>query len=152
MAASAGSATLRLWAARPIALSKQADQPAASSCSGLVPLPAPPGVDSLTSRCPSELRAMPWSRPPVVRTMAVYNSLSPCACARSGASWVMAHSFLVQAWRHCRSALGGDVDDGLRKSLRGFLRQVVPDAARDQPVHILAGEFVCIGAGLRVGR
>jgi hypothetical protein len=31
----------------------------------------------------------------------------------------------------CRSTFGGDVDDSLRKGLRGFLWQIVPDAARD---------------------
>ncbi len=45
---------------------KQTDQPAASSCSGFVPRPGPPGTDSLTSRRPSLLRADPLSRPPVV--------------------------------------------------------------------------------------
>jgi len=43
---------------------KQAGQPAANSCSGLVPLPAVPGVESLMSRRPSELRDAPPSRPP----------------------------------------------------------------------------------------
>ena len=43
----------------------QVDQPAAKSCSGLVPAPAAPGEVRSTSRRPSELRAAP-SRPPVV--------------------------------------------------------------------------------------
>jgi hypothetical protein len=34
-----------------------------------------------------------------------------------------------------------NVDDGLGKGLRSFLRQIVPDAARDGPVLVLAGEF-----------
>src|SRR5271166_5225329 len=46
----------------------------------------------------------------------------------------------------------GDVDDSLCKGLRCFLRQVVPDAARDESVHVLAGEFGGIGAGLRMRR
>lgn len=54
-----------LRAAIAIAPSKQADQPAAKSCSGLVPSPGPPGVESLMSSLPSELREEP-SRPPVV--------------------------------------------------------------------------------------
>ena len=49
---------------------KQADQPAASSCSGLVPVPAEPGGESLMSRRPSELRDSP-SRPPVVWVLPV---------------------------------------------------------------------------------
>ena len=40
-----------------------------------------------------------------------------------------------------------DVDDGLGKGLRRFLRQVVPDAARDDTVLILAREFLRIGTG-----
>jgi hypothetical protein len=43
---------------------KQADQPAANNCSGLVPLPKP-GGDNATSSAPSELRAAP-ARPPLV--------------------------------------------------------------------------------------
>src|SRR6266850_1609986 len=54
-AASAGRLVLNFAAARPIAPMKQADQPAANSCSGLVPLPGVPGDESLISRRPSEL-------------------------------------------------------------------------------------------------
>ena len=43
-----------------------------------------------------------------------------------------------------------DLDDGLGKLLRGFLREVVPNAARDDPVLIFAREFPGIGTGLRV--
>src|ERR1700726_598100 len=64
-----------LRAANSIAESKHADQPAAKSCSGLVPVPGLPGRDSLTSRRPSELRDMP-ARPPVVWALAVYSTLS----------------------------------------------------------------------------
>jgi hypothetical protein len=44
-----------------MALTKQADQPAANSCSGLVPMRTEPGVESLMSRRPSELRETPFS-------------------------------------------------------------------------------------------
>src|SRR5918995_4391496 len=50
----------------------------------------------------------------------------------------------------CRSVLGGDVEDGLGEGLRSFLRQVVPDAARDVPVLVLAGKPLRIGTGMRV--
>src|SRR5687768_14940957 len=79
-ARSAGRATFLWLAATPVAPMKHADQPAANSCSGLVPPPAVPGDDSLTSRRPSELREAP-SRPPLVWVFAVYNTFS---------SWVMA--------------------------------------------------------------
>ena len=36
--------------------------------------------------------------------------------------------------------------------LRGFLRQVVPDAARDGPVRVRARELRRVGAGFRMGR
>ena len=49
---------------------QQTDQPAANNCSGLVPTPAVPGVESLTSKRPSVLREAP-SRPPVVWVLAV---------------------------------------------------------------------------------
>ena len=45
---------------------KQAGQPAAKSCSGLVPVRGEPGGDSLMSSRPWELRETPFSRPPVV--------------------------------------------------------------------------------------
>src|SRR5712672_3285299 len=64
-----------LRAANSIAESKHADQPAAKSCSGLVPVPGLPGRDSLTSRRPSELRDVPV-RPPVVWALAVYSTFS----------------------------------------------------------------------------
>jgi hypothetical protein len=44
----------------------------------------------------------------------------------------------------------GCVDDGFRKSLRPFLRQVVADAAADGPVFISAREFCSISARLRM--
>jgi hypothetical protein len=34
-----------------------------------------------------------------------------------------------------------DIDDSLGKGLRRFLRQIMPDAALDKPVRILADEF-----------
>src|SRR4051794_35508868 len=71
MAGSACKVIFLLRAASAIALSKQADQAAANSSSGLVPIRAEPGVASLTSRRPSELREAPFSRPPVVRVLAV---------------------------------------------------------------------------------
>src|SRR6267142_5460986 len=71
---SGGRAIFILRAASPIAPSKQADQPAANSCSGLVPAPALTGTECLMSRRPSELRDAPPSRPPVVWTLAVYST------------------------------------------------------------------------------
>src|SRR6266576_5767113 len=74
MTKSAGNVIFRLRAESAIALSKQADQPAANSSSGLVPIRAEPGVESLTSRRPSKLRETPFSRPPIVRVLAVYST------------------------------------------------------------------------------
>lgn len=47
-----------------MALRKQADQPTAKSCSGLVPVPGVPGEERRTSRRPSSVREAPLSRPP----------------------------------------------------------------------------------------
>jgi len=62
----AGSAIFLLPAIRLIAERKQADQPAANNCSGLVPPPDEPGRDSVTCSLPSSVRDAPSSRPPVV--------------------------------------------------------------------------------------
>src|SRR5208337_3303618 len=43
-----------------------------------------------------------------------------------------------------------DVNHGLGKRLRSLLRQVVADAAGDEPVVIFAGELVAIGCARRV--
>ena len=65
IARSAGSGSRRFCASMLIAPRKQADQPAASSCSGFVPSLAVPGAASRMSRRPSSLLAAP-SRPPVM--------------------------------------------------------------------------------------
>src|SRR4051812_901649 len=44
----------------------------------------------------------------------------------------------------------GDVDDRFGKGVRGFLRQIVSNAARDGPVLISAREFFHVGTGLRM--
>src|SRR5215217_6162417 len=44
-----------------------------------------------------------------------------------------------------------DFDDSFGKGLRGFLRQIVANAALDDPVRIFAREFLGIGPGVRVG-
>src|SRR3954464_70347 len=82
-----------LRAANSIADSKHADQPAAKSCSGLVPVPGLPGRDSLPSRRPSELRDMP-PRPPVVWAFAVYSTFSS-RFMTSSFTWVM----VLVVWR-----------------------------------------------------
>jgi len=46
----------------------------------------------------------------------------------------------------------GDVDNSFSKGLRGFLRQIVPDAARDSAVRVLAREFRLVSTRVRVGR
>src|SRR5258708_31844101 len=54
---------------------KQADQPAANNCSGLVPVPGTPGAENFTSKRPSSLRETPPRRPPEVWVLAVYRTL-----------------------------------------------------------------------------
>src|ERR1700720_2893916 len=65
------------------ARSKPADQLAANNCSGLVPLRAEPGVDSMMSKLPSELRETPFSRPTLVWVLAVYRVFPICVMVSS---------------------------------------------------------------------
>src|SRR5260221_8896194 len=94
MARPTGKTIFRWRAAAEMALSRLTDQAAANSCSGLVPIRAEPGVESLMSRKPSELRDAPYSRPPVVPVLAVWSTLT---------IWLMAHSFLQEGPRVRRS-------------------------------------------------
>src|SRR5215472_5153331 len=61
----------------------------------------------------------------------ISSASSPSVCARS------------------RSTCG-DFDDGFRKGLRSFLRQIVSDAALDRPMRISAREFLRVGLRLRM--
>jgi hypothetical protein len=85
-------------------------------------LPASPGVDSLTSSCPSELRATPCSRLPVARTLAVYNSFSLWVAPSRAMAWQLSSWGLLAG---CRSTFGGDVPDGFGEVLRDFVRQIL---------------------------
>jgi hypothetical protein len=49
-----------------------------------------------------------------------------------------------------RRSKARDTHHRLGKGLRGFLRQVVPDTTRDEPVLVFSGEFAAIGAAVRV--
>src|SRR5882724_9394422 len=75
MATSAGSLIFMRLATSPIALMKQADQPAANNCSGFVPVPGTPGAEKLTSKRPSSLSETPPRRPPDVWVLAVYRTV-----------------------------------------------------------------------------
>src|SRR5215212_968312 len=57
---------------------------------------------------------------------------------------------LVRTYALFRSASSSDVDNGFSEGTGSFLRQVVPDAAGDGPVLILAREFLRINTGIRV--
>jgi hypothetical protein len=48
--------------------------------------------------------------------------------------------------------LSADVYDGCCKGLRRFLRQIVTNTTADDPMRILAKEFLGIGTGVRVWR
>src|SRR6266436_1261718 len=87
IATSAGSETFFLPATSLIAGRKHADQPAANSCSGLVPAPGPPGDESLTSSRPSSLWEAPPSRPPVVCAFAVYRIFSRVTIRSLSRGW-----------------------------------------------------------------
>jgi hypothetical protein len=57
---------------------------------------------------------------------------------------------LLPHTRGCRRLVRVDIDDSLGKGLGRFLGQIVPDAARDDPVFIAAREFPDIGTDVRV--
>src|SRR5882724_6340960 len=106
MAKSGGSRTFVLAATILIADRKQADQPTANNCSGLVPVPEDPGTESLTSKWPSEVRHDPPSRPPVVWAWAVWRTFSIGVMA-----WVMACSPSSEScWCGYPVRFGCDID------------------------------------------
>ena len=51
-----------------------------------------------------------------------------------------------------RRSIAVNLEDRFGKGLRGFLRQIVPDAARDDPMRIFARELLGIRTGVRVRR
>jgi hypothetical protein len=51
-----------------------------------------------------------------------------------------------------QGSIAVDLDDGVSKGLRGFLRKIVPDAALDSAVRVFAREPPGIGPGVRVWR
>src|SRR5262245_53429436 len=151
---SAGKVIFLLRAACAIALSKHADQPAANSCSGLVPIRAEPGVESLMSRQPSELREAPFSRPPVVWVLAV---------CRIFAIWLICVPSSIRRLKNelagskdgeqtcprLRPSACGDVHNSLGEGLRRFLRQVVSYAARNGPMLVLARKLLGVRTRIR---
>ena len=68
-------------------------------------------------------------------------------------SWAMTESHQRRAFLAKRGeSITVYVDDSLGKSLRGFLREIVSDAARNSPVLVLAGELLRIRTGMRMRR
>src|SRR5215207_5077348 len=66
------------------------------------------------------------------------------SCARTATCRTRARS------RGRRPSIAVDFDDGFGKGPRGFLGQIVPDAAFDEPVRVLAREFLGVGCGVRM--
>lgn len=58
----------------------------------------------------------------------------------------------VRRPRRANRSITIDFDDGFGQALRGFLRQIVPDAALDNAVRIFARELLCIGTWVRMRR
>src|SRR3984893_9741048 len=75
-----------------------------------------------------------------------------CSCFRPQGMHFLASP--VDTWASSRlpASCVADVDDGLSEGPRGFLRQIVTNAAFDQPVLVLAGEFVAIRRRHRMRR
>lgn len=74
----------------------------------------------------------------------------PTSPARKGVS--ESGAAVEKTRRRRRRSNFGDVEHGFGKGLRVFLRQIVPYAALDRPVLVFAGEFLRVGAWIRVGR
>src|ERR1700737_1542789 len=137
-----------LRAANSIADAKPADQPAAKSCSGLVPAPGLPGRDRLTSRRPSELRDMP-ARPPVVWAFAVYSTFS---------TWFITSSFMKSPGARSHAKLGYDRGscvarhrDVVRRPQIGELRKQIDVRPGLVPGHLPVCEDYQEGVGGIVG-
>jgi hypothetical protein len=62
------------------------------------------------------------------------------------AGWI----YISRAYAGSIRSITVDFYDSVPKLLRGFLRQIVPDAALDDPVRIFAREFLGVGTGVRV--
>src|SRR5918911_767832 len=54
------------------------------------------------------------------------------------------------AYAGARPLVAVDLDDSLGEGLGGFLRQIVPDATRNDPVCVSARKFAGVGTGVRV--
>src|SRR5277367_6688597 len=51
-----------------------------------------------------------------------------------------------------RRSLPGDVDARFGEGVRSLLRQIVPDAALDEPMRVFARELLGVGTRVRVSR
>src|SRR5580704_15312922 len=63
-----------------------------------------------------------------------------------------ASSMILMTFSPSPRSIAAGVDDGFGKGLRSLLRKVVSDAALDDPVLVLAGEFAGVGGSVRVRR
>src|SRR5262249_55164686 len=79
-------------------------------------------------------------------------------CSRCAIIGRLSKSWARAEWRaqRCNRIAGSrsiaiHLDDSFGKGVWRFLRQIVPDAAHDRSVHVLARELFGVGAGVRMG-
>src|SRR6185369_8065276 len=79
-------------------------------------------------------------------------AIEAASMAAAKSRWDFMTSSLKRGRRELSRSEAIDIDDRLRECLRRFLRQIVPDTARDGPMRILARELLGIGAWVQVRR
>src|SRR6266404_1258545 len=110
----------------------------------------------LASRNSARLRPMPPTAPAAPVTRIRLSCLCFVVMSRTlgyvqKTNWrrgARAESYPSQS----RRSGGSDIEDRLRKGLRGFLRQIVSHPTVNGSVFVLAGEFLGVSTGLRVWR
>ena len=105
-------------------LAKLADKAIATSCSGFVPSRLPAGFESLISRAPSELRANPFSRLPIVSVLAVCTCCMIVPRVKEGGARICARRTKVSQT---------SADYGTRPALHRRTASAVPRRRSDRP-------------------
>ena len=162
IARSAGSAIFLLLAASAIALSKQADQPAANSCSGLVPMRAEPGADELDVEAaigaageavlPPAGGVGSWPCTRLFRTGARSAPIVLVFLRRRAPHWSPVASADSRAERRQPINLAATSMTAWAKACGASCGRLWPMPPVMSPVLVFARELLGVGAGLRMRR
>src|SRR5215472_18325622 len=107
------------------------------------------------ARLPASSFWPPWPGQPPLPGKGIQCALGKLSSPRSCASrrgTQSGYQLNIPVALECHRLERVDVEDRLGEGLRGFLGQVVPDAARDRPVLVLACELAGVSAWVRVRR